>query len=47
MGSEETARTIHLDAFYIDRYEVTIAFYQACMEAVSAPHLTRVSLRPR
>jgi len=32
MGNEKTAHTVYLDAFYIDKYEVTNTLYKACEE---------------
>jgi formylglycine-generating enzyme required for sulfatase activity len=37
-ADEQPIHPVHLDAFYIDKFEVTNAFYEACVEAgVCAP----------
>jgi serine/threonine-protein kinase len=54
MGSDgdsdirNSAHTLHLDAFYMDEYEVTNAHYESCVTAgvCEPPHETKSEFRP-
>jgi formylglycine-generating enzyme required for sulfatase activity len=43
LADEQHVQTIYLDAFYIDKYEVTNRLYRACVQAGACPPPNRVN----
>jgi formylglycine-generating enzyme required for sulfatase activity len=43
LADEQPVQTIYLDAFYIDKYEVTNVLYRECVEAGACPPPNRVN----